>query len=857
VTATLEMRIAVSGREQAAQDFGATRAAAEAASKGVAAATSASTRAQDAFAGATSRSRLATEQGTQATNRAKTALGQYTSETLAASRANTQFAATARSQMGAMDGLQQSVSGLRTLYGSVAAIAGGMLVRSFIDAGSEVEDLTVQFKVLLGSVDAAKERIEEYSEFGATTPFELGEIASAGRVLQVFGGDLLATGENLRMVGDIAYGTNVPFQDTAMWIGRMYDSLQSGRPWGEAAARLQEMGALSGRARAELESMEKSGQSGTAVWARFTAEMAKFEGMMAEGSNTVSGKWSTTLDLIKQGMRDILAGGAWDTLNKGLGDFNAMLTQLISSGALREVGENLSMLMIVLRDLAVVWGANKIITNVNLYVTALRAQSVAASEAAVANRAYNGSLGLIGAAAVAASIGVDALIEHLDKLATRKGNTAWRDDAVQLKKVRDAMLDYAEAAETASASSYQFAGAYGQGSQANAAAVKKQQDANDVLRSITGWDYDDLVNAQKFTTEIANVRLRALNASKRNVATEDILGMFGAPSASSEMTEEALAAAEKMQTAVEAANAKFRAANRKAAQEDAAIDEEYVEKYRAAQLRLAEASISPEDKIASLRLKQEEELALYQEGSEARLMIAAAHAKEMARLEEEESERRGKNSDEYRAYTSAVAQMNAQMQASSFALANSMVSAMFQSRKSAVILFATQKAIAAASIISSSLAAQSAAYAPPPIGAGPILGVTLDAKLKTKMFTDLAFLAATSIAEGAQKFADGGIANSGIVQGSAYFGDTVNARLNSREMVLNMGQQAQLFAYANGAAPTSNSRVTNNYDITWSPVMPQSMMRTPDPTWEQVRRVLEYNKVEFAGMLGEMIKKGY
>jgi hypothetical protein len=126
VTATLEMRIAVSGRENAVQDFGATRAAAEAASKGVAAATSASSRAQDAFAGATSRSRLATEQGAQATNRAKTALGQYTSETLAASRANTQFAATARSQVGAVDGLQQSLSGMRALYGSIAAIAGGI-----------------------------------------------------------------------------------------------------------------------------------------------------------------------------------------------------------------------------------------------------------------------------------------------------------------------------------------------------------------------------------------------------------------------------------------------------------------------------------------------------------------------------------------------------------------------------------------------------------------------------------------------------------------------------------------------------------------------------------------------------------
>lgn len=104
-----------------------------------------------------------------------------------------------------------------------------------------------------------------------------------------------------------------------------------------------------------------------------------------------------------------------------------------------------------------------------------------------------------------------------------------------------------------------------------------------------------------------------------------------------------------------------------------------------------------------------------------------------------------------------------------------------------------------------------------------------------------------------QKFADGG-----IVGGTSYTGDRVPAWLNSGEMVLNQSQQARLFEIAQGRSnSTSNSKVINNYEITWSPVMPQSMTRTPDPTWEQMRRVLEYNKVEFAGMLGDLIKKGY
>jgi hypothetical protein len=52
-------------------------------------------------------------------------------------------------------------------------------------------------------------------------------------------------------------------------------------------------------------------------------------------------------------------------------------------------------------------------------------------------------------------------------------------------------------------------------------------------------------------------------------------------------------------------------------------------------------------------------------------------------------------------------------------------------------------------------------------------------------------------------------AGGGIVPGSFYDGDRVMSRLNSREMVLNMGQQSRLFAIANGAGGASAQRVVN------------------------------------------------
>jgi hypothetical protein len=51
----------------------------------------------------------------------------------------------------------------------------------------------------------------------------------------------------------------------------------------------------------------------------------------------------------------------------------------------------------------------------------------------------------------------------------------------------------------------------------------------------------------------------------------------------------------------------------------------------------------------------------------------------------------------------------------------------------------------------------------------------------------------------------------GIVPGSSFSGDRVNAQVNSREMILNDRQQAQLFNMANGSTISNSSTLTINY----------------------------------------------
>ncbi len=183
------------------------------------------------------------------------------------------------------------------IIGGLGGLAGAVtLAVSSISSAAQMETLETAFAPLLGSADAAKARIGELSDFAAKTPFELPEIAQASRVLEVLTRGALSTGDGLRMVGDIASSTQQPFQELATWIGRLYDGLQSGRPVGEAMARLQELGVITGGTRAKLEALQKSGANGDAIWTEAEAALNRFGGSMERQSGTWSGKMSTLRD---------------------------------------------------------------------------------------------------------------------------------------------------------------------------------------------------------------------------------------------------------------------------------------------------------------------------------------------------------------------------------------------------------------------------------------------------------------------------------------------------------------------------------------------------------------------------------
>lgn len=198
----------------------------------------------------------------------------------------------------AFKGLTGSIAVVGMAITGITAAVGlaGSAIEKALGPSIEMEQLTTQFSVLLNGMDAAADRMVELTEFADKTPFNLPEVAKASTVLETLTRGALATGKGLTMVGDLAAGTGQPFNELAVWVGRLYDGLQSGRPVGEAMMRLQELGIVSGSTRGQIEKLQASGAKGPEIWAVAEQAFGRYAGMMEQQAQTFGGMLSTLQD---------------------------------------------------------------------------------------------------------------------------------------------------------------------------------------------------------------------------------------------------------------------------------------------------------------------------------------------------------------------------------------------------------------------------------------------------------------------------------------------------------------------------------------------------------------------------------
>lgn len=84
-----------------------------------------------------------------------------------------------------------------------------------------IESYTTNFEVLLGSADAANQKIKQLSEMAAATPFELSGLADATQTLLAFQVPASETNEILKMLGDVSLGDSNKLSSLALVFGQV------------------------------------------------------------------------------------------------------------------------------------------------------------------------------------------------------------------------------------------------------------------------------------------------------------------------------------------------------------------------------------------------------------------------------------------------------------------------------------------------------------------------------------------------------------------------------------------------------------------------------------------------------------
>ena len=202
--------------------------------------------------------------------------------------------------------LGQVMQGVFMGVGMAAATKGlelvsaglGQVKRSMIETNAQLQDSNTAWATLLGTQEKATAQMKVLKDFANTTPFEFGEVDKSAKTMATFGIAVDDTTKYLKLFGDAASGTNQGMEDVTFWSSRMYDAIKSGKPFGEAAARLQEMGVISGVTRTKLEEMQAQGKSGDEVWAAYSASLGRFSGLMDQQSKNWHGLTSTIGDSV-------------------------------------------------------------------------------------------------------------------------------------------------------------------------------------------------------------------------------------------------------------------------------------------------------------------------------------------------------------------------------------------------------------------------------------------------------------------------------------------------------------------------------------------------------------------------------
>ena len=120
---------------------------------------------------------------------------------------------------GSLGRMRQRIFSLQSLF---ATLGAGFVLKSFINVGSEVENLRLRFNFLFGDVKEGQKAFQGLINFASKVPFTLQEIAQASGNLAVISKDANELTKNLRIAGNVASVTGLDFRTVGEQIQRSF-----------------------------------------------------------------------------------------------------------------------------------------------------------------------------------------------------------------------------------------------------------------------------------------------------------------------------------------------------------------------------------------------------------------------------------------------------------------------------------------------------------------------------------------------------------------------------------------------------------------------------------------------------------
>jgi len=128
----------------------------------------------------------------------------------------------------AFNGVRAGLTNLRSAVFSVQSalvgIGGGLVIRSLVSVGSQVENLGLRFNFLFGNVQEGQKAFQGLINFASKVPFSLEEISQASGNLAVVSKDADDLQRILKITGNVAAVTGLDFNTTAEQIQRSFSS---------------------------------------------------------------------------------------------------------------------------------------------------------------------------------------------------------------------------------------------------------------------------------------------------------------------------------------------------------------------------------------------------------------------------------------------------------------------------------------------------------------------------------------------------------------------------------------------------------------------------------------------------------